>query len=96
MKSKLLIAIFSLSLMSFSSTASAADACEVVLCMFGKLMGKSQKECRAAEREYFSINIMKKGKFKPSETVKARMNLLNQCPSPENGKINSAFGKLRG
>lgn len=72
-------------------------ACEVVLCMFGKLMGASQSECKSAEKAYFSILVFgKKGRIDWGGTASERMGLLNGCPSPENGNINKAFGKVFG
>lgn len=82
-------------LLVMSPAAQAADACEIVLCMFGKFTGNSQSECKAAEREYFAIQVKKKGKFKPSDTAKERLKKLNECPSPENDKINKKFGTMR-
>lgn len=96
MKKGLTVAVLAASLFSFSNTASAADACEIVLCMFGKLSGNSQSECREAEKEYFSIVTKKKGKFSPSRTARDRMKQLDKCPSPENDAINDKFGRLRG
>jgi hypothetical protein len=75
----------------------ANPVCEVVLCMFGKLSGASQSECKSAEKKYFKIIVTgKKGKFKPSATAKERLNFLNGCPSPMNDKINGKFGKILG
>lgn len=83
-------------LLTISPVAQAADACEIVLCMYGKLVGKSQSECRSAEREYFSIIVKKKGKFNPARTATERLKQLNKCPSPENSRINSKFGRILG
>ena len=96
MKKGLTVAVLAASLFSFSGTASAADACEIVLCMYGKMVGKNPSECRSAQKDYFSIIATKKGKFSPSRTAKARLKQLNKCPSPENSAINSKFGRLRG
>ena len=74
----------------------ANPVCEVVLCMFGKLKGASQSECKSAEKKYFSILSKKKGKIRWGQTAKDRLNFLNGCPSPENDKINSKFGKVLG
>jgi methionyl-tRNA formyltransferase len=70
--------------------------CEVVLCLFGKMSGASQSECKSAEKKYFSIIKKKKGKIRWSDTAKERLNFLNGCPSPENDKINDKFGKILG
>lgn len=74
----------------------ANPTCKVVLCMFGKLKGASQSECKSAEKEYFDIIVKKKGKIRWSQTAKERLNFLNSCPSPENDNINKKFGKLLG
>lgn len=71
-------------------------ACKVVVCMFGKMSGNSQSECKSAEREYFSIVNKKRGKIRWSRTAKERLDYLNSCPSPENDKINDMFGKVAG
>ncbi len=94
-KKIVLVVALSMPLLSFSPTSQAADACEIVLCMYGKMVGKSQSECRSAEREYFSIIAKKKGKFNASRTATARLKQLNKCPSPENNAINSTFGRMR-
>ena len=39
MKNKILAALLAAGLMATSNAANASDACEVVLCMFGKLKG---------------------------------------------------------
>lgn len=95
-KKIVLAAALSMPLLTFSSVSQAADACEIVLCMFGKFSGNSQSECKSAEKEYFKINVFKKGKFKASKTASARLSKLNECPSPENDKINKKFGSIRG
>ncbi|WP_373919854.1 conjugal transfer protein [Yersinia rochesterensis] len=43
----------------------AADVCEVVTCMYGKMTGgDGGEDCRAAERDFFSLNAFKKkGRF---------------------------------
>lgn len=74
----------------------ANPVCEVVLCLFGKMSGASQSECKSAEKEYFSIIAKKKGKIRWGSTAKKRLEFLNGCPSPENDKINSKFGKVLG
>ncbi|KMK87263.1 hypothetical protein KCQ_05621 [Pectobacterium atrosepticum ICMP 1526] len=99
-KSKALILSFSIFVFSSSSPVFAADACEVVLCMFGKVTGNSQSECSSAERAFFSINAFKKkGRFDPSQTFNMRRNFLGGCPSAdpaEVSKILGAFGRIRG
>lgn len=74
----------------------ANPVCEVVLCMFGKLKGASQSECKSAEKKYFDIIVKKRGKIRWGQTAKKRLDLLNDCPSPENDAINKKFGKVLG
>ena len=46
---------------SYSTSVMAADACEVVLCMYGKATGNGGgNECHSAERAFF--NIIKKNR----------------------------------
>lgn len=83
----------------FSPSVMAADACEVVLCMYGKATGNSgDNECRPAERAFF--NIVKKNKhgFLPQKTADARSAFLLECKSADPAivsKIISKFGSLR-
>lgn len=78
----------------------AANACEVVLCMYGKTTGNSGgDECHSAERSFF--NIVKKNKhgFLPDHTADARESFLLECDpaDPEIiGQIISKFGRVRG
>lgn len=98
MKKKIAVLALGFSLLSFSAVAPAADACEVVLCMYGKMVGKSQSECRSAEKSYFKIIKKKKGKFKSGRTATARLNFLNQCSTADGATtkaINNKFGKMR-
>jgi len=84
----------------YSAPSSAADACEVVLCMYGKATGNSGgSSCSSAERDFFNIVKKKKGAFLPDHTADARQQLLEQCKAadPEAiSKIISAFGRIRG
>ncbi len=48
-------------------------ACEAVLCLSS---GEKPSECNPSLKRYFSIN-----KKKMSDTIKARKNFLNMCPS---------------
>jgi hypothetical protein len=60
-----------------STSVLAADACEVVLCMYGKATGNGGgSECHSAERAFF--NIVKKNKhgFLPDHTADARQSFL--------------------
>ncbi|WP_410014854.1 TrbM/KikA/MpfK family conjugal transfer protein [Sodalis sp. C49] len=100
MKSIILPAFFLCIASLLSSTAMAADACEVVLCMYGKTTGNDGgKECSSAERSFF--NIVKKNKhgFLPSHTADARKAFLLECESanPEIiSQIIGKFGRMRG
>jgi hypothetical protein len=83
-----------------TSPAFAKDPCKTVLCMFGKLTGNSGgSECSSAEKEYFSIQIKKRGKIRWDRTSEARGQFLNSCPATDQGinkKINDKFGKVFG
>lgn len=84
----------------YSTSSSAADACEVVLCMYGKATGNSGgSACRSPEKAFF--NIIKKGKhgFRAGATADARKAFLGQCKAADPAavsKIISKFGRLRG
>lgn len=53
-----------------SASVQAADSCEVVLCMFGKLTGQSGgSESSAAERMFSTSRYGKKGSSKPAPPV---------------------------
>jgi len=83
-----------------SPTVQAKDACETVLCMFGKYKGEDPSECDPAVRDYFSIIEYKKhGKIDWSGTSNARQEFLDSCPQADSGatkKINDMFGKAGG
>jgi len=99
MKSILLPAFFLCIASLLSSSAIAADPCEVVLCMYGKTTGNGgENECRSAERTFF--NIVKKNKhgFLPSHTADARKAFLLECQSADTeivSQIISKFGRMR-
>lgn len=85
----------------FSAPSFAADPCEVVLCMFGKVTGNSDgSECSSAEKAFFNINsFKKKGRFDPSKTSNMRKALLGECKAADPAaiaKIISQFGRIRG
>ncbi|XBS69167.1 TrbM/KikA/MpfK family conjugal transfer protein [Acerihabitans sp. KWT182] len=100
MKSIMLPAFFLCIASLSSSPAMAADACEVVLCMYGKTTGNiGGNECRSAERSFF--NIVKKNKhgFLPYHTADAREAFLLECGKADPaiiGQIISHFGRVRG
>lgn len=77
----------------------AADACEVVLCMYGKATGNGGSECHSAERAFF--NIVKKNRhgFLPGHTADARQSFLLECDSADPAAISqiiSKYGRVRG
>lgn len=97
---KLIIIPVLLLLTGQPQTASAADACEVVLCMYGKATGSSGgSECSSAEKAFFDILKTKKGSIRWNKTFNARKAFLNQCSSADSASISlimSAFGKVKG
>ncbi|WP_145547481.1 TrbM/KikA/MpfK family conjugal transfer protein [Yersinia intermedia] len=88
------------SMLIFSSPVRAADACEVVLCLYGKTTDNSgNNECHSAEQSFF--NIVKKNRhgFLPDHTADARKSFLLECSSANPAIINqiiSKFGRIRG
>lgn len=94
-----MVSVLALSLIS-SSAAFAGDPCKSVLCMFGMLTGNSGgSECTSAVKEYFGIQVKKKGRIKWNPTAAAREQFLNSCPGADQGvnkKINDKFGKVKG
>ena len=84
---------------SATFSAHAKDACESVLCLYGKATGNSGgSDCKSAEKDFF--NIVKKNKhgFLPNHTLDARKSFLNQCESADPkyiSEILSKFGKVR-
>ncbi|EKN6239534.1 TrbM/KikA/MpfK family conjugal transfer protein [Yersinia enterocolitica] len=90
--------LFCMSLL-LPSSVMAADACEIILCLYGKTTGNSGgNECQSAERSFF--NIVKKNRhgFQPSRTADARRNLLFECKSAEPkiiDQIINKFGRVR-
>ncbi|MBS0847033.1 conjugal transfer protein [Citrobacter sp. JGM124] len=96
------IAVALLCLTACTSTPTfAADPCQIVLCMYGKVTGNSGgSECRSAEKAFFSLNAFKKkGRFDPSKTSNMRKVLLGQCKTADPAaiaKIIGEFGRIRG
>lgn len=85
----------------FSTPSFAADPCEVVLCMYGKVTGNSGgSECRSAEKDFFRINAFKKKRrFNPGKTFDMRKQFLGQCKAADPtavSKILAKFGRVRG
>ena len=82
-------------------SASAADACEMAVCMWGKLTGTNGgSACSSPEKAYFAILVRKKhNKISWSSTAKKRLQTLNSCPNADSSQtkqINDKFGKVRG
>ncbi|MCW2483128.1 TrbM/KikA/MpfK family conjugal transfer protein [Candidatus Symbiopectobacterium sp. NZEC135] len=84
----------------FTSSAFAADACETVLCLYGKITGSDTgSECHTAERAFF--NIVKKSRWGslPAATAEARQAYLAECASADPAiirQIITRLGRLRG
>ncbi|MEB2416661.1 TrbM/KikA/MpfK family conjugal transfer protein [Citrobacter sp. R-1.5.2] len=100
MKIVILSVLFLCVIASYSTSVMAADACEVVLCMYGKATGNDGgSECHSAERVFF--NIVKKNKhgFLPDHTADARQSFLRECDSADPAtiiQIIAKFGRIRG
>lgn len=100
MNKLILSALLFCTAVSLSPSAMSADACEVVLCMYGKTTGNSGgDECHSAERSFFTIVKKNKHGFLPDHTADARGSFLHECSSADPaiiGQIISKFGRLRG
>ncbi|PVZ82682.1 conjugal transfer protein [Serratia sp. S1B] len=102
MKIKTLLSLFlaASTVITFTSPAIAADACESVLCLYGKATGNSGgSQCSNGEKAFFNILKKKKGSIKWNETFDARKSFLNQCSSADPSAISlimSKFGKTKG
>lgn len=103
MKGTKIRALVSSSILAFSLTAvsapAQADACKVVICMFGELVGESGgSECDGALAEYFGIiKFDWKGSFDAGKTSDARKDRMQSCPGADGGainKIDDKFGRL--
>ncbi|WP_226067703.1 conjugal transfer protein [Dickeya zeae] len=83
-----------------STSVMATDACEVVICMYGKTTGNNGgNEFHSAERTFF--NIVKKNKrgFLPDHTADARKSFLFECDSADPAiitQIINKFGRMCG
>ncbi|MFP1778771.1 conjugal transfer protein [Lonsdalea quercina] len=90
--------LFCMSLL-LPSFVMAADACEIVLCLYGKTTGNGGgSECLSAERYFF--NVVKKNRhgFHPNRTADARKTLLLECKSADPkiiDQIINKFGRIR-
>jgi hypothetical protein len=80
--------------------AHAANPCEVVVCMYGKVTGTNGgNSCKSPEKAFFDINVFKRGIFQPWKTADLRKALLDGCPTAnpaDIASIISKFGKIRG
>ncbi|WP_263065063.1 TrbM/KikA/MpfK family conjugal transfer protein [Dickeya dadantii] len=83
----------------FPASVIAADACEAVLCLYGKTTGNSGGHtCQSAERAFFSIVKKNRHGFLPGQTADARQAFLNECDSADQeiiDQIISKFGRVR-
>ena len=81
------------------SSVMAADACEIVLCLYGKTTGNGgENECLSAERTFFTIVKKNRHGFHPNRTADARRYLLLECKSADPKVIDqiiNKFGRLR-
>ncbi|MEQ9969312.1 conjugal transfer protein [Pectobacterium carotovorum] len=81
------------------SSVMAADACEIVLCLYGKTTGNGGGNgCQSVERSFF--NVVKKSRhgFHPNRTADARRDLLLECKSADPkiiDQIINKFGRVR-
>lgn len=95
-----LVAVTSFCMLSAGTVHANDDACGMVLCLGGRVMGDSGgAACKSYEKNYFSIIKKKKGKFSASRTAKARASALNKCPGADPKVISSIgakFGRMRG
>ncbi|HIE3984984.1 TPA: conjugal transfer protein [Serratia marcescens] len=100
MKKVLLSLLFLGVMASCSTSAMAADACEVVLCMYGKATGNGGgSKCHSAERAFFNIVKENKHGFLPDHTADARQLFLSECDLADPaaiGQIISKYGRVRG
>ena len=83
-----------------TAQASDDDACGMVLCLGGRILGGSGgSQCSSYEKKYFSIIVKKKGKFSPSRTATERDKELKSCAGGDPSivsKIGDKFGGVRG
>ncbi|MCR3713772.1 conjugal transfer protein [Citrobacter freundii] len=92
------ICLFCMSLL-LPSSVMAADACEIVLCLYGKTTcNGGGNGCQSAEISFF--NVVKKNRhgFHPNRTADARRDLLLECKSADPkiiDQIINKFGRVR-
>ncbi|WP_323635257.1 conjugal transfer protein [Pectobacterium polaris] len=81
------------------SSVMAADACKIVLCLYGKTTDNGGGNgCQSAESSFF--NVVKKNRhgFHPNRTADARRDLLLECKSADPkiiDQIINKFGRVR-
>lgn len=97
---KVSLLVGALSIIAPINQAMAADACESVLCLYGKAVGSGGGgECKGAEKAFFNILKWKRGSIRWNKTFDARQAFLNECSSADPSaisKIMSKFGKVKG
>ena len=76
------------------SSAYAADACETILCLWGKMSGSDGSNCSSAENDFFSIIVTKDGGFLSDHTFDARQTFLNQCTVVDPSFITQVMDKF--
>ncbi|EKN4148288.1 MULTISPECIES: TrbM/KikA/MpfK family conjugal transfer protein [Enterobacterales] len=77
------------------SSVMAANACEIVLCLYGKTTGNGGgNECQAAERSFFKVVKKNRHGFNPNRTADARKALLLECKSADPKIIDQIINKL--
>lgn len=58
----------------------SGDPCTVVLCLYGKLQGNNQRECRGAVSQFFSLSQFGRHGFDPWKTWVKRRDFLGGVP----------------
>jgi len=95
-----LVAATSVFVLSTATVQASDDACGMVLCLGGRIMGGSGgSQCSSYEQKYFSIIVKKHGKFSPSRTASERDKELKKCAGGDKdivSKIGDKFGGARG
>jgi len=84
---------------TFITPVYAADACESVLCLYGKMTGNSGgSDCKAPEKAFFDIIKKNKYGFLPNKTFNARKAFLGECKAADPAvvtQILKSFGKVK-
>ncbi|WP_244370541.1 killer protein [Rahnella sp. ChDrAdgB13] len=82
--------------------AKADEACNMTLCMWGKVSGSDSDGCQSEIKKFFKKQVTSKGSFLPDHTADARKSMLQkECPAtmaPAQfiNDIISKFGRLKG